>query len=80
MFLLTSMLLDNYKVIMEDIRIRKVDVTNLSEEDLIKLEKAIGDKIAKIINKANEEANRVLDVYGMETRMVMEIKEKNKAV
>lgn len=61
---------------MEQVRVRKVDVSKLSEEELQKLQAAISDKIIKIINKANEEANRILAVYGMETQMIMEIKEK----
>lgn len=63
---------------MENVRVRKVDVNKLSEEELKKLESAISDKIIKIINKANEEANKILSVYGMETQMIMEIKEKDK--
>lgn len=61
---------------MENVRVRKVDVNKLSDQELEKLQAAISEKIVKIINKANEEANRVLAVYGMETQMVMEIKEK----
>lgn len=61
---------------MEAVRVRKVDVNKLSEEELAQLQKAISDKIIKIINKANEEANKILSVYGMETQMIMEIKEK----
>lgn len=61
---------------MEQVRVRKVDVSKLSEEELTKLQAAISDKIIKIINKANEDANKILSVYGMETQMVMEIKEK----
>ena len=60
----------------ELVRVRKVDVSKLNDEDLAKLEKAISDKIIKIINKANEDANKILSVYGMETQMIMEIKEK----
>jgi hypothetical protein len=61
---------------MENTRVRKVDVSKLSEEELAKLQAAISEKIIKIINKANEDANKILSVYGMETQMVMEIKEK----
>jgi hypothetical protein len=61
---------------MEAVRVRKVDVEKLSEEELTKLQEAISQKIIKIINKANEDANKILSVYGMETQMVMEIKEK----
>ena len=61
---------------MELVRVRKVDVNKLSEEELAKLQQAISDKVIKIINKANEDANKILSVYGMETQMIMEIKEK----
>jgi hypothetical protein len=61
---------------MEQVRVRKVDVSKLSDEQLEKLQKAISDKIIHIINKANEDANKILSIYGMETQMVMEIKEK----
>ena len=61
---------------MDAVRIRKVDVNKLSEEELAKLQDAISQKIIKIINKANEDANKILSIYGMETQMVMEIKQK----
>lgn len=61
---------------MEQVRVRKVDVEKLSEEELAKLQQAISEKIIKIINKANEDANKILSIYGMETQMIMEIKEK----
>jgi hypothetical protein len=61
---------------MELVRVRKVDVDKLNEEDLAKLQQAISEKIIKIINKANEDANKILSIYGMETQMIMEIKEK----
>lgn len=73
---LISQLLDNYKEYMEQVRVRKVDVDKLSDVELEKLQKAISDKVIKIINKANEDANKILSVYGMETQMIMEIKEK----
>lgn len=61
---------------MEQVRVRKVDVEKLSDDELAKLQQVISDKVIKIINKANEDANKILSVYGMETQMVMEIKEK----
>lgn len=63
---------------MEAVRVRKVDVEKMSEEELAKLQEAISQKIIKIINKANEDANKILSIYGMQTQMIMEIKEKDK--
>ena len=61
---------------MEKIRVRKVDVDNLSDEELLKLQATISDKIVAIINKANNDANKLLNVYGMEVQLVMELKKK----
>ena len=64
---------------MEDsnVRIRKVDVEKLSDEELLKLQAAISDKIVNIINKANKDANKILNIYGMEVQLVMELKKKD---
>ena len=62
---------------MENVRVRKVDIEKLSNEELEKIQAAISGKIVNIINKANEEANRVLNVYGMEVQLVMELKKKD---
>lgn len=54
------------------------DLKKLSEDQLVELQKEISDKLIKIINKANKDANKMLKKYGLETTMVMEIKEKSK--
>jgi hypothetical protein len=69
-------LLGNYKDKMEDLNLNPVDINKLSEEEFKKLEAELSDKIIKIINKANEDANQILSKYGLETQMVMEIKQK----
>lgn len=61
---------------MEDLNLNPVDINKLSEEEFKKLEAELSDKIIKIINKANEDANQILSKYGLETQMVMEIKQK----
>ena len=62
---------------MENVRVRKVDVDKLSNEELEKIQAAISGKIVDIINKANLDANRILNIYGMEVQLVMELKKKD---
>ena len=50
-------------------RERKVDVSKLTPEQLSALEAQIGGKMREICDKACEEANRILAVYGMKAKM-----------
>jgi len=54
-------------------RQRKVDVDKMSESQLRNAEEAIGRKTREITDKAVEEANKYLNVYGLECRMAIEI-------
>jgi len=61
---------------MESVSVEKIDVEKLSEKELEKAQLKISNKLNKIIKKANEDANKFLDIYGMETEIVLEIRKK----
>jgi hypothetical protein len=50
-------------------RQRKLDITNLPEEQVDIISKQIGEKIRQICDKACKEANGILGVYGMTAKM-----------
>lgn len=56
-------------------RIRKVNVENLSDEQIKDIEKALSAKVLEITNKAMTEANRYLNVYGFEAKMLIQFNE-----
>ena len=53
-------------------RVRKVNVESLSYEDAEQLGVEIGRKLAEIAQEAAEKANRMLKIYGLETKMGFE--------
>jgi hypothetical protein len=59
-------------------RERHVDITTLSNEDLESLIKQISDKITNMVDETCDRANRLLHIYGMETKMQIIIQEKGK--
>lgn len=61
---------------MEDTSVEKIDVEKLSEKELEKAQLKISNKLNKIIKKANDDANKFLDTYSMETEIVLEIRKK----
>jgi hypothetical protein len=54
-------------------RQRKINVEKMSNEELEVLQAKISNKIISIVNNAVNEANKYLNVYGMEARMHLEI-------
>ena len=58
-------------------RERKLDINKLSPEQVDVVSKQIGEKIKQICDKASEEANRLLNVYGMQAKMQIFIEGKN---
>jgi hypothetical protein len=54
-------------------RQRKINVEKMSNEELEALQAKISNKIISIVNNAVNEANKYLNVYGMEARMHLEI-------
>jgi uncharacterized protein YbcI len=59
-------------------RVRKVDVNQMSVEQADKISEAIGKELAKIFDDANEKANELLTIYGLETKLNYQIKKKSK--
>ncbi len=59
-------------------RKRSVSIDNLTEDQLEKLSVDIGKKIANMYDDVAKEANRLLDVYGMEVELSYNIKPKSK--
>lgn len=50
-------------------RERRVNVEALSVEQILELEKQISNKLDMIINKACQQANQILKVYGLKAKM-----------
>ena len=57
------------------VRKRKVDVENLTEEQLQALIAQVGDKVRGMVDETCERANRILNVYGMHVKMQVVIEE-----
>lgn len=58
-------------------RTRKVDVENLSEEQLNNLMAQIGNKLVRMVDKTVEEANKMLAIYGMKSKMQLVLEQKD---
>ena len=52
------------------------DLENLSEEELLKIEEELTQKLAQIINLANTRANKLLEPYGMRATMAWNLDNK----
>lgn len=50
-------------------RIRKVDVEKMTPDQADALSKQIGEKVRGIADKACDEANKILNIYGMQAKM-----------
>jgi hypothetical protein len=59
-------------------RIRKVDVSTLSKEQFVEIQAVISKKMEEIAKKAVEEANVLLNIYGMECTIRMDVQEQGK--
>jgi len=55
-------------------RQRKINVEDLTDEQIANLEKEIGDKIRNIVDDACGDANKILNIYGLKVLMKMEFK------
>lgn len=51
----------------------KVDVEKLSDEQLSKLQDAINTKLTAIVINAEKEANKLLEPYGLDFKMIVSI-------
>jgi len=60
-------------------RNRKIDLNKIPDDQAKAVEETLSKKMTEIINKALEEANKYLNVYGMEAKMLLEITEKKDA-
>lgn len=56
-------------------RTRFVDVESLPEDQLEQIQQQLGNKIREIVDQACEQANKFLNVYGMEAKMDIVIQE-----
>ena len=54
-------------------RVRKIDVDKLTIEQAEKLSEQIGKEISKIMDDANSSCNKLLGVYGLQTKISYEI-------
>ncbi len=55
------------------IRKRSVDLKKLSAEQADSLGKQVGDEIAKIMDEANNQCNKMLNIYGLQTQIGYQI-------
>lgn len=53
-------------------RARKVDVEKLTNEQADQIGEEIGRKLSDIAKEAAEKANKLLKIYGLETKMAFE--------
>jgi len=58
-------------------RKRSVDIESMTTDQLKRLEEDMGKQLAKIFDNANVEANKLLNVYGLETKIAYEISKKS---
>lgn len=61
-------------------RKRSFDINSLTKKEADQLSKDIGAKISQICDKACEDANRILAVYGMKTQMQFAVQGINEEV
>lgn len=52
----------------------------MTREQLDKLEVQIGQALAKIFDAANLKANKLLNIYGLETQIVYQINKKSEKI
>lgn len=52
-------------------RARKVNIELLTDEQLVDITTQLVEKINKIVEKANQDANKILNIYGLETTVQM---------
>lgn len=50
-------------------RVRKVDVSQMTQEQADNLSKQIGAELAKIMDEANKKCNEMLGIYGLQTQI-----------
>jgi len=58
-------------------RERKINIENMAPEQIDELSKRLGDKIREICDKAVEESNKLLNIYGMNAKMMVTIESLN---
>ena len=59
-------------------RKRKINLNSLSKEQVDSLSSDLGKEVAKIMDKANKECNKMLNIYGLQSQIGYEIKEVEK--
>jgi uncharacterized protein YbcI len=60
-------------------RVRKVteeQLKKMSEEQLKKIEEVLGTKVRELVDNACNEANKLLEIYGLQTKMQIVIEKK----
>jgi hypothetical protein len=54
----------------------RTDLENLSDKELLKIQKEISEALIRILNKTEKESNEILEKYGLKCQIVFELKEK----
>jgi len=56
-------------------RVRKVNVDTIPVDQIDNLSEQLGDKVSVIINKASEDINKILNIYGLQIMIQYNLKE-----
>ena len=56
-------------------RVRKVNVSKMTKDQLKEVETNLAAKVNEIVQKAIDDANKYLSVYSMNAKMIIEINE-----
>lgn len=60
-------------------RKRKVDVEKMDDKTLEKAEEELSKKIGQIVDKACADANKLLNIYGLQAKMQISLQEKEQS-
>lgn len=51
----------------------KIDIEKLTDKQLLKVQETISKRLSAILNKADRDANKVLEKYGLKAQIVFEL-------
>ena len=60
-------------------RERKVDVSKLSEEQFAQVQEGLSKKVKEVLEKANSDLNKYLNVYGLEALLGVQLVKQGEA-
>jgi frataxin-like iron-binding protein CyaY len=57
-------------------KVTQEQLEKMSEEQLQKIEEKLGSKLREMVDRTCEEANKLLEIYGLQTKMQIVIEKK----